>query len=99
MYDVEILKLEFYDYLMRKLTPTNVTIETYSQYEINEEVTTVHWGIDAQRRLRANTKIADNVMNAINITNSQIALRSKQQITFVKLNTIEQEYTSFYFIK
>lgn len=99
MLNVEILKVEFYDYTMKRLVPTNVTIETYNQYEINEEVTDVQWGTDTQRRIHANVKIAENVLDMVSITQSSNNLRLKHIVTFVKLDTIEQEYTKFKFIQ
>ena len=102
MSNVELLKLQFYNYLNEPVLPTrNVLIrsDNKSSYTITQEESTHQLGHRAGGILSASWQIVDNTLVVIGQeTDSTQIVDSILEFSIAELTTSERVYTRFKFI-
>lgn len=84
---------------MQKLEPASVTLNTFNDFTITNEVVRITYGATSGGRTHANASIESNSLRAIADDNNAAVVSSLRNIKFVNFITTSQEYTKFKFIQ
>ena len=96
--DQTLLQIEFYDYTLQRLVPTQVELTEFIPQIIQSEGTRISYGISTNGRTHAIAKIENNTLSAVGSDNNTQVIRVLQTITLTKLTTTDKEYTKFKFL-
>ena len=95
----EIIKLEFYDYILQPINPQELTLTTFQEYIWNGEEVRITYGTSQSARTHTKVNISQNVLSGVADETYDSTIRSLTNIILNKLTTSNKEYTKFKFIQ
>ena len=94
----EIIKLEFYNYILQPINPQELTLTTLQEYIWNGEEVRITYGTSQSARTHTKVNISQNVLTGIADDTYDSTIKSLSNIILNKLTTTDKEYTKFKFL-